>query len=130
VVGALFGALNVNKVPAGGFSLAVSWDQWVNMIGVTVNDGPAFWNGSISFGEMLPHADAGGLSIYVESSLPVGTYLLMQRSAATWYDLPGTPFSLRAINVGQLGLDVGVYGYGAVGVQYPYALVKATVPAT
>lgn len=128
VVGALFGALNVNKVPAGGFFLAVSWDQWVTMIGVKEADGPAFWNGSISFGNFLPTTDAGGLSIYVESSLPAGTYLLGMRAAATWYDLPGTPFSLRAVNVGQLGLDVGVYGYGALGVQYPFALAKATVP--
>ena len=61
-------------------------------------------------------------------NMPAKTALLYQSNAATWYDLPGTPFTLRAINVGQLGLDIGVYGYGALGVQYQGAIVKTTVP--
>jgi hypothetical protein len=130
VLGKLFGGLDPTKVPAGGLFLAVSWDVWVSMVGIKTDDGPAFWNGTISFGDILPTANASGLSIIVSTSLPARTYLLGLRNAATWYDLPGTPFSLRAINVGQLGLDVGVYGYGALGVQYPGALVKTTVPLT
>jgi hypothetical protein len=127
-MGKLMAGLDPTKVPAGGLFLAVSWDVWVGMMGVTVNDGPAFWSGDIAFGSMLPTANAGGLSIIVSTALPAATYLLGLRNGATWYDLPGTPFSLRAINVGQLGLDVAVYGYGALGVQYPGSLVTTTVP--
>jgi phage head maturation protease len=130
VLGKLFAALDPTKVPAGGMTLAVSWDVWVSMIGIKESDRPAFWDGRISFGEILPMADAGGLSIIVSTQLPARTYLLYMRNAATWYDLPGTPFSLRAINVGQLGLDIAVYGYGACGVQYPFAMVDTTVPLT
>lgn len=129
VVGGLFGGLDPTKVPPGGVFLAVAWDVWVSMMGITVNDGPAFWNGTISFGSILPTADVGGLSIIVSTNLAAGTYLLGLRNGATWYDLPGTPFNLRAINVGQLGLDIGVFGYGALGVQFAGAFVKTTVPA-
>jgi phage head maturation protease len=129
IVGGLVGGLDPTKVPAGGLFLAVAWDAWVGMIGTKQTDGPAFWEGSISFGSMLPNADAGGLSIFYSPGMPASTYLMGLRNAATWYDLPGTPFSLRAINVGQLGLDLAVYGYGAAGVQFPQALVKTTVPA-
>lgn len=128
IVATLFSGLDPAKVPAGGLFLAVSWDAWAGMIGVQQNDGPAFWDGRVSFGSVLPSGDASGMSIFYSPGLPARTYLLGMRNAATWYDLPGTPFSLRAINVGQLGLDVAVYGYGALGVQFPYALVKTTVP--
>lgn len=129
IVGKLLGALNPDEVPAGGLFLAMSWDAFAGIMGVTVNEGPAFWSGNISFGSILPSTDMGGLSAFYAPGLPARTYLLGLRNAATWYDLPGTPFSLRAINVGQLGLDIAVYGYGALGVQYPGALVKTTVPA-
>jgi len=128
VVGKLVSALDPTKVPAGGLFLAVSWDVWAGLIGVTQDNGPAFWSGTVSFGSMLPSAELGGLSVFYAPGLPARTYLLGLRNAATWWDLPGTPFSLRAVNVGQLGLDVAVYGYGACGVQYPGALVKTTQP--
>jgi hypothetical protein len=128
IIGALFGVLDPTKVPPGGFFLAVSWDLWVSLVGVTQDEAPAFWQGNISFGSMLPSTSMGGLSIIVSMALPSATALLGLRNAATWYDLPGTPFSLRAINVGQLGLDVGVYGYGALGIQFPFAFAKTTVP--
>lgn len=126
ILGSLFAALNPANVPPGRFFLAVSWDQAVSLIGTKEADGPAFWDGSISFGTNLPTADMGGLVVFVDPNLPAATYLLGQSQAATWYDLPGSPQSIRALNVGQLGLDVGVYGYGALGVQYPGAFAKAT----
>lgn len=128
VIGKLLGALNPSAVPAGGLFLAVSWDAWASAIGMKSDDGPAFWSGSIAFGQILPTANMGGLTVVYCPGLPPKSYLLGLRNAATWYDLPGTPFSLRAINVGLLGLDVAVYGYGACGIQYPAALVKTTVP--
>lgn len=129
IIGKLVSALNPANVPPGGLFAALSWDMWAGLIGVPRDEGPAFWSGNVSFGSMLPSADLGGLSNFYAPGLPARTVLLGLRNAATWYDLPGTPFSLRAVNVGQLGLDVAVYGYGALGVQYPLALVKTTQPA-
>lgn len=130
VVGKLLAALNPANVPAGALILAVSWDVGIAIASVTDANRPAFWDGNINFGSVIPTASAGGLQIIISPKLAARTYLLYQRNAATWYDLPGTPFSLRAINVGQLGLDIAVYGYGALGVQYPGALVDTTVPLT
>ena len=129
VVQKLMSAMDPTKVPAGPLFLAVSYDVGVGMIGVQKNDGPAFWDGSINFGSYQPSATMSGLQVIVSTNLPARTYLLGSRSSATWYDLPGAPFNLRAINVGHLGLDVAVYGYGACGVQYPGSLVKSTQPA-
>lgn len=129
IIGGLFAGLDPTKVPAGSMSMLVAWDIGVGAMGVKQVDAPAFWDGQISLGAFVPSATMGGLSIAVDPNMPAATAILMLRNAATWYDLPGTPFTLRAINVGQLGLDVAVYGYGALGVQYPGAIVKTTVPA-
>jgi HK97 family phage prohead protease len=124
----LLTALVPTSVPDGQMFLAVSWDVGIGIAGITDSGRPAFWDGSISFGSYMPTATVGGLSIIVDVNLPAKTYLLGVRGGATWYDLPGVPYTLKAVNVGLLGLDVGVFGYGALGVQYPAAFVKTTQP--
>lgn len=129
ILAAMFAELDPTMVPAGQFAAIVSWDIGISSMGIKGADNvPVFWDGNLSFGGFLPTQTMGGLSITVDPNMPAATALLLQRNAAVWYDLPGTPFSLRAINVGLLGLDVAVYGYGACGVQYPGAIVKAVVP--
>lgn len=128
IVGKLVGALSPATTPPGGLFLAMSYDVGVGLIGVPRDEGPAFWDGNVSFGSFTPTMTTGGLSAFVDPNMPARTYLLGHRQGATWYDLPGTPFNLRAVNVGLLGLDVAVYGYGALGIQYPGAFAKTTVP--
>lgn len=130
IIAKLFAALDPTKVPAGSMGALVSWDLGVGAMGIKGADNiPVFWNGSVNFGSYMASTEMGGLTVQVDPNLSAGTAILMLTNAATWYDLPGTPFSLRAINVGQLGLDVGVYGYGALGIQYPGAVAHTTVPA-
>jgi hypothetical protein len=130
VLAAMFAELDPAMVPAGQMVALVSWDLGVSSMGIKGADNiPVFWDGSLNFGGFMPTQTMGGLTITVDPNMPAATALLMLGNAATWYDLPGTPFSLRAINVGQLGLDIAVYGYGACGIQFPGAIVKATVPA-
>ena len=128
VVGKLFGGLSPATTPPGGLFLATSYDVSVGLIGVPRDEGPAFWDGSVSFSTFAPTTQVGGLTVFTDPNLPARTYLLGHRQGATWYDLPGTPFNLRAVNVGLLGLDVAVYGYGALGVQYDGAFAKTTQP--
>jgi len=131
IIGKLFAALNPANVPAGPMVMLVSWDLGAGAMGIVGQDNaPVFWDGTVNFGSFTPSVDMGGLTVQVDPNMPANTAILMLANAATWYDLPGTPFSLRAINVGQLGLDVAVYGYGALGVQYQGAIVKTTVPQT
>jgi hypothetical protein len=128
IIQKLMGALNPATAPGGSYFLAMSNDVGVGLIGVPRDEGPAFWDGSVSFGSFTPTVNAGGLQAFVDPNLPARTYLLGYRNGATWYDLPGTPFNLRAVNVAQLGLDIAVYGYGACGIQYPGAFAKTTQP--
>jgi hypothetical protein len=128
VIGKLFGALNPANVPAGRMFLAVAWDVASGLIPVTQDNAPAFWTASLDLGNFDTTGAAGGLTMFYDPNLPARTYLLGSASAATWYDTPGVPYTLQAVNVGKLGLDLAVYGYGAMGVQYPGALVKTTQP--
>jgi len=128
VLGKMFAALVPANVPAGRMFLAVSWDVAASLIPVTGLDGPAFFTINIDLGNWIPNPNAGGLTVIVCPGFPAKTYLLGLTTAATWYDTPGVPYTLQAVNVGKLGLDLAVYGYGALGVQYPAALAKTTVP--
>jgi hypothetical protein len=131
IIAKLFAGLDPTKVPAGRMGMLVSWDLGVGAMGIQGADNtPVFWDGRINFGSYMPSAEMGGLTITVDTTLPARTAILLLTNAASWWDLPGTPFSLRAINVGQLGLDIAVYGYGACGIQFPGAVVKTTVPLT
>lgn len=129
VVGKLFAAMSPTAVPAGRLFMAVSYDIAAAMIGVTAQNGPAFWGGDINLANFTPDANVGGLDVIIATAFPARTYLLGMSTAATWYDAPGVPYTLQAVNVGKLGLDIGLYGYGALGVQYPGAFVKTTQPS-
>lgn len=129
VVAGLVGALSPATTPPGGLFLAMAYDVGVGLIGVPRDQGPAFWDGSVNFGAFTPTVSAGGLTAFVDPNLPASTYLLGHRQGATWYDKPGTPFNLRVNDVHLLGLDVAVYGFGALGIQYPGSFTKTTVPA-
>lgn len=127
-IGALIGALDPATTPPGGLFAAVAYDVGVSLIGLTRDEGPAFWDGHVNFGKMTPEVTTdAGLTVYVDPNLGAGRMVAGHRNGATWYDLPGSPFNLRAVNVGLLGLDVAVYGYGALGIQYPGAFTKMTV---
>jgi hypothetical protein len=126
IVQKLFAGLDPTKVPAGRLFLAVPWGIAAGLIGVTAQNGPAFWNMSVDLGNFIPDTSVAGLLTVVDPNLPANTYLLGLTNAATWYDTPGVPYTLQAVEAGKLGLDLAVYGYGALGVQYPGALVKTT----
>lgn len=130
LVAKLIGGLSPATTPPGGLFVGVAYDIGVGLIGLTRDEGPAFWDGSVNFGKMTPEVTTNaGLVVYVDPGLPARTAVAGHRQGATWYDLPGSPFTLRAVNVGLLGLDIAVYGYGALGIQYPGAFTKTTQPA-
>jgi phage head maturation protease len=122
----MFAVLDPANVPSGQLFLAVPWSAAAGLIGVTAQNAPAYWSMTIDIGSFVPDTNVAGLPTIIDPNLPANTYLLGMTSAATWYDTPGVPYTLQALNVGQLGLDLAVYGYGALGVQYPAALVKTT----
>lgn len=126
-VGLLLGSLDPAATPAGPLFVAMSFDVAVGVVGLKQGEGPAFWNGSISFGSMTPTVDASGLTIVVDTNLPAKTMLAGSKEAATVYKSAGAPADIRVVDVSLLGLDVGVYGYLAVAVPYPGALSVMTL---
>ena len=124
----LLASLDPAVTPAGPLFIGMSYDVAMPLIGVKVNDGPAFWDGSISFGNMLPTINADGLTMFVDWNLPVKTMIAGSRQAATVHKSAGAPADIRVVDVSLLGLDVGVYGYLAVTVEYPGALSVMTLP--
>ena len=121
VVSGLIGALDFNATPAGPLFLAISPALLPSWISLADGDRPAFWDGRVQFGSMTPTLSADGLTVYVERDLPAGFALLGSSLAATWWERPAQPVEIRAVDVSILGIDLGVYGYGAVSVEYPGA---------
>jgi hypothetical protein len=126
IVQKLMAALDPTKVPAGRLFVAVPWATAANLLGVTMQNGPAYWDMSVDLGNFIPDTSVAGLLTVVDPHMPANTYLLGLTTAATWYDTPGVPYTLQAVHTDLLGVDLAVFGYGALGVQYPGALVKTT----
>lgn len=117
-IAALLAAFDPVTVPAGRLFIGMSWDVGMVMVGVSANNGPAFWDGSINFGSVTPEATAGGLSIYIDRQLPTKTMLMGISSGATWYEDPSSPAELRVVDVGLLGINIAVYGFGALALSH------------
>ena len=122
----LLAALDPALTPAGPLFVAMSHDVALPMISVQQPDGPAFWSGSINFGGMTPTLSADGLNMFVDTNLPAGTMIGGSTAAATVHMSAGAPVELRVVDVSLLGLDVGVYGFLCVTVEYPKAIAKMT----
>lgn len=128
-IGALLAGLNPNVTPPGQLFVGMSFDVGAVMFGVTADKGPAFWSGSLSMsGGGGPDADmsGAGLHLYVDWDLPAKTMLAGSRPAATWYEDPTSPADVRVVDVSLLGVDVGVYGFGALIIEFPQAFAKTT----
>ncbi len=129
-VQALLGALDPAVTPGGPLFVGMAYDVALPLISVPATEGPAFWNGSINFGSMVPNVNADGLTMFVDPSLPAGTMVGGSRQAATVYKSAGAPADIRVVDVSLLGLDVGVYGFLAVTIEYPEAIATLTVTPT
>jgi hypothetical protein len=126
-VKALFAALAPpKKVPLGPLFLALSYDVWLDTIDVTGLDGPAYWDLSINFGSFLPDQTTDSLLTYVSPNLPAGTMLLGSRQAAASYGGPETSADIRVVDVSLLGIDLGVYFFAVLAIEYPEAFAKLT----
>lgn len=126
-VQALLTNLDPALTPAGPLFIAMSYDVALPLIGITTANGPAFWEGRIDFGSSLPTVDGGGMSMFIDWNLPAKTMIAGSTQAATVHLSPGAPVDIRVVDVSLLGLDVGVYGFLAITVEYPAAFAKMTL---
>jgi hypothetical protein len=123
-VQAMFAALNPATTPAGPLFLALSYNVAVPLIGITGLNGPAFWDATFDFGQMVPTLDSTNMPfMFVDWNLPADTMILGSRNGASVYK-SASPADLRVVDVSLLGVDVGVYGYLALAIEYPGSFVK------
>jgi hypothetical protein len=123
-VQAMLTALSPETTPPGPLWLGMAYNVGVSLVSVTEQEGPAFWEGSLNFGDMTPDVDGGGLNMFIDWNLPADTMILGSQQSATWHQSAGAPADIRVIDVSLLGLDVGVYGYVCLTIEYPAGLVK------
>ena len=89
-------------------------------------DALEYFNAAVS----LTGADAGGFRIVPDNRLAAGDVIVGARQAATAWELPGVPIRISAPDLVKGGVDNAVFGYIAVGVEYPEGVVTANVTIT
>jgi hypothetical protein len=130
-VGSLLSGLSYTEVPGGGLFVAVAWDYYATtLVGMKDADKPAWWDGHVHIGSPAEATvtDDAGLIVVVDGSMPHGQVLLGARNGATLWEDPAAPVNVRTVDLGVLSVDVGLYGYHALTIEYPkaFALGKAS----
>ena len=125
-------ALTELGVRAAGLGSSISKiqfapDVWAEFVSLAPNDVP-WWlqkQGEVRLGET--GGNAGGMSFNVNQELPAGTILGHDSRAATWYEHGETPINVQAVDIARGGIDLGVYGYGAILINDARAIFKVTL---
>jgi phage head maturation protease len=118
VIGAVIAAVAGKGLP-GSLVLLVSGDVLGSMFVELANSGSAGLFATVNASFPTPR-------FVVAPFLPAGTIVGGMSGCAISFQNSGAPIRLRAVDVGLLGVDVGVYGYFAAAALYPAGLVKAT----
>jgi hypothetical protein len=120
------GALAVLDEDLPSFAV-VSKADWRALMLVREQDNLAFLNaqlgleeGSIESFRVIPSPHAG---------LAGGKVLVGCKSAATAYELPGSPIRIEGLDVARGGIDPGLFGYTALAVHNPAALALVSPAA-
>jgi hypothetical protein len=135
-VAALLGEFSPTGTPAGGLFVSVAWDVYCSeLVTMTEADKPAWWDGSVSMGgpNDATASVSGSVNVVVDASLPAGDVLMGASQGASLWENQGAPAQIRVVDVGALAVDVAVYGYHAVSVEYPGAVALgsySTAPAS
>lgn len=114
-----------NLGTAGGAArmsfVAISSDLWSALISISNQDAPWLYGGSAQL--TAGTASVGGISMFLEATLPANTILAGDKRSATFYEWKNPPLALQALNIANGGVDLGVFGYCASIVNNPAALV-------
>jgi len=122
-------ALNAAATELGLIGASVSFvkvspDLWSNLITISAIDAPWLYGGTASLVDGT--ATVGGLTMASEPSLPAGTLLAGDKRAASYWEWKNPPLSLEMVSIPNGGIDLGVFGYLAMLINDPRAVV--TVP--
>lgn len=107
--------------------IVASVDQWSRLgsLSYPINQ----QNGVVAGSPRTLSLSVGDMPAIVSSQLPAGTLAVGRSQYLEIYENAGAPVQLRALEVGILGYELGVYGLYAAKVTNPAAWVKLAVPA-
>ncbi len=117
------GALAIIEAEATPTFAIVSTDLWRDLV-LAPKDARLEY---LSAATGLTNGNVAGFQIVPSSALPAETVIVGDRSAATLYELGGgAPIRIEGLDIARGGVDFALFGYLAVGVHAPEAIVSVT----
>ncbi|MGY4645891.1 hypothetical protein [Cellulomonas sp. URHB0016] len=120
-------ATSLSAVGATPSFIGVASDLWGDFLTITADAAPFWLASSTSVSLSGSEGTVSGMRFFVDPSLPAGHILGGDRNAATYFEASPAPLRVQAVNIPNGGIDIAVFGYQAVLVNDPRALVDVTV---
>jgi hypothetical protein len=109
--------------------IALATDLYAAYLGITSAEAPWWLAQSSAVDLSGTAASVNNLNIFESPAVPAGTVVAGDRRAVTQYTPRGNPFTVRAVDLANGGIDAGVFGYSAEIVNDPLGVVSVTVTA-
>jgi HK97 family phage prohead protease len=105
-------------------------DLYGELAALTDADVPFWFRNGVSIGSLTsPGASVNGFRVAVGLNLPAGTALAGDSRAATYFEAGAVPIEVTAVSLANGGYDIGAFGYSALLVNDPSAILKSAVAA-
>jgi len=120
-------AQTLKRAGANVSFIALASDLYAQYLDIPTADAPWWLTSSSSVDLSGATGNVNNLRVFESPILPAGTVTAGDRRAATQYTPRGNPFTVRAVDLANGGVDVGVFGYSAELVNDPLGIVTVTV---
>ena len=107
--------------------IAIAADLYAEYLSIKTADAPWWLASSSSVDLSGQSANVNNLRIFESPALADGTVVAGDRRAVTQYTPRGNPFTVRAVDLANGGIDAGVFGYSAELVNDPLGIVTVSV---
>jgi HK97 family phage prohead protease len=122
-------AQTLKRAGANVSFIALASDLYAAYLDIPTAAAPWWLTSSSSVDLAGATGNVNNLRVFESPILPAGTVTAGDRRAATQYTPRGNPFTVRAVDLANGGVDVGVFGYSAELVNDPLGIVTVTVTA-
>jgi hypothetical protein len=123
-------AQTLKRAGANVSFIALASDLYAAYLDIPTADAPWWLTSSSSVDLAGATGSVNNLRVFESPILPASTVTAGDRRAATQYTPRGNPFTVRAVDLANGGMDVGVFGYSAELVNDPAGIVTVTVGVT
>lgn len=125
--GVVAGIVDLANIGEGADYVAMAPGLVAELLNITAMEAPAFFGGSFQLGQQ-GDGQLGGLTFFTTPGLPAGGFMVGRKTAQRWHEFE-PPVKVQAQNIGQGGVDLGIFGYYATYTRNAAQVRKATVGA-